>query len=111
MVGTGCFSSYPEPDRSFSLTSRAPPRSSHLNRWGRRAAAGLLLDKVALVATFDLCASRLDSELPPPGGPNRSDFAPCGGQNCTLDDTNSRNRRDRAFLNDPTPLPGDQFKS
>jgi hypothetical protein len=34
-----------------------------------------------------------------------------GGQNCTPNATNSRNRLDRAFLNDPTPLPGDQFKS
>jgi hypothetical protein len=34
-----------------------------------------------------------------------------GEQNCTPNDTNSRDRLDRAFLNDPTPLPGDQFKS
>jgi hypothetical protein len=45
------------------------------------------------------------------GRAKQEQFGAMQGQNCTPDAASSRNRLDSAFLNGPTPLPGDQFKS
>jgi hypothetical protein len=78
----------------------------------RRVAGGLLLDKVAPGSYISIYAhGDAIRNFRRRAAQTRAIWRHAGEQNCTPHDTNSRNRLDRAFLNNPTPLPGDQFKS
>jgi hypothetical protein len=78
----------------------------------RRVAGGVLLDKVAPGSYISIYAhGDAVRNFRRRAGQTGAIRRHSGEQNCTPNDTNSRNRLDRAFLNDPTPLPGDQFKS
>ena len=73
----------------------------------RSVAGGLLLDKVAPDSYIRLSHGDAVRNFRRRAGQTGAIWRHAGGQNCTPNATNL----DRAFLNDPTPLPGDQFKS